>query len=144
MRVADILKTKTNTEVFSVRASEPVSAVVRQLREHGVGAIVVVDDQQGVIGIISERDVVAGLAGKGGEVLSLRVEELMSKPIYVCKPSDDLKDVMGWMTNYRIRHLPVVEGGRLRGMVSIGDVVKHRLSEVQTEANVLRDIILAR
>ncbi len=142
MPVADILKAK-GSSVISVNAKDPVTAAINKLNDNRIGALVVLDAQAKVVGIISERDLAKGLAEYGERLLLLRVENLMTKHLHVCKPQDRIKDVMKWMTNYRVRHLPVIEDGNLRGMISIGDVVKHRLYEVQTEANVLRDIVIA-
>jgi CBS domain-containing protein len=142
MYVEDILKRKGRV-VYSSVASERVADAVKKLHKNDVGALVVQDGDGGIAGIISERDIVRGLAEKGNAVFQCSVGDLMTRRVYVCKPRDYVKDVMGWMTNYRVRHLPVVDGDRILGVVSIGDVVRHRLDEVQTEANVLRDIVIA-
>ena len=142
MHVADILKIK-GSRVISADTTDSIKAALSSLHKNQIGALVVLDAESNVAGILSERDIVRGLAEQGVEILSLKVNDLMSRRLYVCAPGDSIKDVMVWMTNQRIRHLPVVEDGQLRGLISIGDVVKHRLSEVQTEANVLRDIVTA-
>lgn len=144
MSVQDILRTKSSPGVISASPSDPVTTAIRKLEENSIGVLPVLDESSRIVGILSERDIVRGLAREGASVLDRRVEQLMSKPIYTCKPTDTIKQVMSWMTNYRIRHLPVVDDGRLLGIVSIGDVVKHRLAEIETETNVLRDTILAR
>lgn len=144
MRVRTILDSKTNPGIVSVRPDDSIRTAVERLQQHGIGVLVVLGSHARIAGILSERDVVRGLARQGPEVLHQRVEQLMSRPIHTCKPDDEIKDVMTWMTNFRVRHLPVIDEGRLVGMVSIGDVVKHRLTEMETEANVLRDILLAR
>jgi CBS domain-containing protein len=105
---------------------------------------VVSEDGDHVVGIISERDVVRGLAEHGAELLDMKVADLMTKNVKTCSPEDDLKHVMTEMTRSRIRHLPVTEDGRMCGIVSIGDVVKTRLDELETETNVLRDYIVGR
>lgn len=143
MHVSDILRAKDGT-VLSIRDTDPIAAACRSLNKHRIGALVVLDEEAKVVGILSERDIVRGLSERGEGVLSLKVKDLMTGRLYVCKPQDPIKDVMGWMTERRIRHLPVVQDGELTGIISIGDVVKHRLTEVQTEANVLRDIAIAR
>ena len=102
------------------------------------------DAEDQVVGIISERDVVHALAEHGESVLGRQVRDLMTEHVFVCKPEDTIKEVMTWMTRHRARHLPVVQDDRLHGLISIGDVVKHRLDEIQTEANVLRDIVISR
>ena len=143
MHVSDILSTKDGA-VLSVRDTDSIAVACRSLTENRIGALVVLDAASKVVGILSERDIVRGLSEQREKVLTLQVKDLMTGRIYVCKPQDLIKDVMGWMTDRRIRHLPVVQDGALIGIVSIGDVVKHRLTEVQTEANVLRDIAIAR
>ncbi|HET6569648.1 MAG TPA: CBS domain-containing protein [Rhodothermales bacterium] len=141
MHVADILKRK-GTQVVTVNAADLIIAAADKMNANRIGALVVLDEDAHVAGIISERDVVRGLAEYGAEILARKVESLMSTRLHVCRPSDDIKDVMARMTNYRIRHLPVIEGDTLHGLISIGDVVKYRLDEVQTEAKVLRDIVI--
>jgi CBS domain-containing protein len=95
-------------------------------------------------GIISERDLAYGLAAYGDRLPSMRVSELMTRVVILCTPEDTIAEVMTVMTQRRIRHLPVKDGGRLVGIISIGDVLKHRLGEMQLEANVLRDVAIAR
>jgi CBS domain-containing protein len=143
MHAADILKRK-GTQVISVADSELVSEAVEKLHTNHIGALVVLDGGGHVTGIISERDIVRGLSEYGPEVLSRRVSGLMSRKLHVCGPRDDIRDLMTRMTTNRVRHLPVVENEQLLGLISIGDVVKHRLDEVQTEAMVLRDIVISR
>ena len=144
MRVRDVLQMKDNTRVLSIRRHEPITTAIGQLYENGVGVLVVLDEDDRIVGIVSERDIVRGLARAGAAALDTRVEAHMSRPLQTCRPGDEIRDVMERMTTFRIRHLPVVEDGRLQGMVSIGDVVKHRLREMQTETDVLRDILVAR
>ena len=102
------------------------------------------DDDAGVLGIITERDIVHGLADRGSELLDMPVSFAMTRTPATCTPDDDIQTVMSRMTRQRVRHLPVVVEGRLEGIVSIGDVVKHRLDELELETNVLRDAFLAR
>ena len=142
MHVAAVLKTK-GTEVVTIGATAHVGDAVARLHERQIGALPVVNGAGAIVGIFSERDVVRGLATRGPAVLQELVSTLMQKQVLVCHSGDDLKEVMGWMTRHRVRHLPVVEDGTLQGFISIGDVVKHRLEEVRTEANVLRDIVIA-
>lgn len=141
MHVADILNRK-GTQVLSVGATDFITAAVDKMSANRIGALVVLDSDARVAGIISERDIVRGLAEHGAEILSRKVDSLMSTRLHVCSPRDDIKDVMQRMTNFRIRHLPVVADDKLLGLISIGDVVKYRLDEVQTEAKVLRDIVI--
>ena len=143
MKVQAMLSAKGH-EVATTLPETVISTVIRKLKLEGVGALVVSEDGEHVIGIISERDVVRGLAEHGAELLDMRVADLMTKNVKTCSPEDDLKHVMTEMTRSRIRHLPVTEDGRMCGIVSIGDVVKTRLDELETETNVLRDYIVGR
>lgn len=142
MKVSDILGTKGNA-VTTIRPEAAVSTVVRRLKLEGIGALVVSEDSVQVVGIISERDIVRGLAEDGAELMEKRVLDLMTSPVKTCSLDANIKDIMGVMTRSRIRHLPVVEEGRLVGIISIGDVVKNRLEEVELEADVLRDAYIA-
>lgn len=143
MKVHAMLSAKGH-DVATTLPETVISTVIRKLKLEGVGALVVSEDGAHVIGIISERDVVRGLAEHGAELLDMRVADLMTKNVKTCSPEDDLKHVMTEMTRSRIRHLPVTEDGRMCGIVSIGDVVKTRLDELETETNVLRDYIVGR
>jgi len=143
VKVENVLKVKGTTVEMASPDDRAIAAIGR-LNSKGIGALVVSGDGQHLEGVFSERDVVRGLARFGDRALSMRVGELMSRAVPVCSPSDTLKHVMAEMTRTRHRHLPVVEGGRLRGIVSIGDLVKHRLDEMELEASVLRDAYLAR
>jgi CBS domain-containing protein len=143
MRVSDILKAKGAT-VHSVRRDETVEHLAHRLRAEGVGAMIVSDNGATVDGIVSERDIVLGLTEHGGDVLSRKVADLMTKPAVTCAPDDTLAHVAKVMTQRRIRHLPVLDAGRLAGIVSIGDVVKHRMDELEMESNVLRDYAVSR
>jgi len=143
MRVADILKVKGNA-VMAVRPTEAIQAVAKRLQQDRVGAMVVSSDGASLDGIITERDVALGLAIYGTELCALPVSTLMITTVVTCSPEDSVADVAKIMTERRLRHLPVKEGRKLVGVVSIGDVLKHRLVEVQLESNVLRDIVIAR
>jgi CBS domain-containing protein len=143
MKVHAMLSAKGH-EVATTLPETVISTVIRKLKLEGVGALVVSEDGDHVVGIISERDVVRGLAEHGAELLDMQVADLMTKNVKTCSPEDDLKHVMTEMTRSRIRHLPVTEDGRMCGIVSIGDVVKTRLDELETETNVLRDYIVGR
>jgi CBS domain-containing protein len=140
--VRSLLKRK-GSQVVTVDASMPVMEAVRRLRQHQIGAMPVVDDRARMVGIFSERDVVRGLAEKGVAMLEDPVRQWMTNPVHFCKPEDSIRDVMEQMTYRRVRHLPVVEDGRLVGLISIGDIVKSRLEELEEEAQVLRDLIVA-
>jgi CBS domain-containing protein len=143
MKVLEILKAK-GMKVVTASPDEPVRTLVRRLREERIGALVVVSEAGVPVGLVSERDVVYGVAVHGERTLSLRADELMTQELIGCAPDDSLKHVMTTMTVRRLRHLPVVDQGKLVGIVSIGDVVKHRLDEMELETNVLRDYVTAR
>jgi CBS domain-containing protein len=142
MKVSDILGSKGNA-VTTIRPEAKISTVVRRLKLEGIGAMVVSEDSVQVVGIISERDIVRGLAEDGADLLEKRVLDLMTSPVKTCTLDAKIKEIMAVMTRSRIRHLPVVEDSRLVGIISIGDVVKNRLEEVELEADVLRDAYIA-
>jgi len=100
------------------------------------------EDGTTVLGLISERDIIRGLTKHGTKLLTLPVSELMTSPAVTCTPGENIRAVMARMTRYRVRHLPVVEGGKLCGIVSLGDVVKYRLDELELEANLLRENLM--
>jgi CBS domain-containing protein len=143
MPVADILRHK-GRHVSTVRSVDSVEAAVRKLYDERIGALVVVDRWGKLAGMFSERDVLHALARHGAEVLTYEVHELMTPDVTTAAPTDRIDDVMKVMTAHRVRHLPVMEGQELVGLVSIGDLVKHRLDEKEQEAAVLRDITRAR
>jgi CBS domain-containing protein len=129
--------------VETVVPDTPILDVCQRMRMKNIGALVVTKDGQRIDGIITERDVVSGLAREGAEALRKSASHLMTKSVITCAPDDHLTKVMAIITSRRIRHLPVVVDGRLAGIVSIGDLLKTRLEEVELEANVLRDVYLA-
>jgi CBS domain-containing protein len=140
MNVETILRTK-GSAVATIPPDETVGAAVQQLIDRNIGALVVSKDGHSVDGIISERDIVHGLADHGTNLLSLTVAQMMTRRVVTCELSDSVDQLMAEMTNRRIRHFPVVQDGRLSGIVSIGDVVKNRLDEVEYEARSLRSFI---
>ena len=142
MTVATILESKGD-RVATTRPDATVETVAHRLRIEGIGALVVSEDGRRVAGIISERDIVRGLAEHGSEALTMPVSALMTAGVTTCMPETTVNQVMSRMTRGRIRHLPVTVDGRLVGIVSIGDVVKHRLDEMETEVQTLRDYITA-
>lgn len=142
MRVDDVLRAK-GQEVETIRPDAKVLIAVHRMRMQNVGALVVSRDGERVEGVLSERDVVRGLTRHGAALLDMSVVAVMSRTVPVCSPGDLLAAVMGQMTRTRSRHIPVVDGhGRLCGIVSIGDVVKHRLEDMELETSVLRDAYL--
>jgi CBS domain-containing protein len=143
MKVTSILKTK-GSQVVMVTPETRIATIVRELTAKSIGAVVVSEDSVNLLGLVSERDIVKSLGVFGARTLELRASDVMVRRPVTCQPDDTITWVMAEMTRQRVRHLPVVEGGRLHGIVSIGDIVKHRLDELQTEANILREGFLAR
>lgn len=143
MRVADILQSKGN-KVVTVRPSETIDALAHRLRLEAIGAMVVSLDGQKIDGIVSERDVTHGLADHGSNLPGMHVSDLMTRNVVTCSPDDTVASIAKTMTQRRVRHLPVEQNGALVGVVSVGDVVKQRLDEMELEANVLRDFAIAR
>jgi CBS domain-containing protein len=140
MNVETILSTKGRA-VTTIRPGETVGAAVEALVSRNIGALVASEDGESVGGIISERDIIHALARHGTDLLSLTVAEVMTRPVVTCDPDDGIAELMSEMTNRRIRHLPVLRDGRLCGIVSIGDLVKNRLDEIEYEAKSLRSFI---
>jgi CBS domain-containing protein len=143
MIVRTILKQKANNDVATTSAEQLVGEAAKALHQRRIGALVVVDGEQGIIGILSERDIVRGIALHGSKAEALKVRNLMTSAVLVCSPDDCLDSLMGVMTNKRVRHLPVVEQGRLIGIITIGDVVKWRLEEATLQVDSLRDYVMA-
>ena len=143
MKVRTILDTK-GRHVVTIRPDASVSTAVHRLVLERIGALVVSEDGHKVAGIISERDIIQSLAKSGPDLLTSgrRVAELMEHNVITCTPDDTVQQVMAEMTRRRVRHLPVIDDGGLVGIISIGDVVKSRLEEVELEANVLREAYL--
>jgi len=139
MQIKDVLKTKGH-EVADAQETDIVSAAVRSLADKRIGALVVRDRRQKMVGIFSERDLVRALARSGAEALGYAVADLMSKPVLTCRSGDRIDAVLARMTMSRVRHMPVVEGETVVGMISIGDLVHHRLDEKELEASTLLDL----
>jgi len=142
MHVEAILREKGRA-VETVTAELKLGAVVQRLASKRIGAVVVCDARGDVAGVVSERDIVRALAERGQEALELTAGEVMTRNVIICRETDTIDVLMSRMTTGRFRHLPVVEDGRLVGIVSIGDVVKHRVAEVELEASAMRDYITA-
>lgn len=144
MRVSEVLRRK-GAAVVTIEPHRSVRELLGLLAEHGIGAVVVSGDGAAVDGIVSERDVVRRLhaAGEGGAeaLLASSISAIMTSEVETCAPPDELSSLMSVMTERRVRHLPVLDEGRLVGIVSIGDVVKHRIGEVQAERDQLTDYI---
>ncbi len=140
MHVSTILHEKGNS-VYTVEPGQKVSDTLHVLVEKKVGAVVVVDLKKSVCGIISERDIVRAIAVGGASVLDRPVKEFMTADVVTCSLSDSVDGLMSLMTSKRFRLLPVVEDGRLIGIVSIGDVVKLRIAEIEADADALKSYI---
>jgi CBS domain-containing protein/beta-phosphoglucomutase-like phosphatase (HAD superfamily) len=143
MRVSDILKSK-GSAVKTIEAKATMRALAQAFRKEGVGAMLVLDAGGKLQGIISERDLARGIDEFGGDLPEMRVSDLMTRSVVTCVPEDNVAIVANVMTQRRIRHLPVVVNEAVVGLISIGDVLKYRLDEVQLEASVLRDVARAR
>lgn len=144
MKVADMLVAKGH-DVQTIFSWDTVAEAARRLTgPPPIGALVVSDEVRKVNGMITERDIVRGIDRYGDAVRTMRVADLMVHNVPTCTPDDSLSQVMVQMTRSRFRHLPVVQNGELRGLLSIGDAVVQRLKEMQLEADVLRDMAMGR
>lgn len=141
--VGNVLHAK-GAHVLMVAPDTPVVQVAQQMRQEHVGAFVVSSDGRRLAGLITERDLVFGLARHGPAFLNLTASALMSHAVATCTPGDSVRSAMAKMTNARVRHLPVLEHGELRGIISIGDVVKACVDDADLETNVTREAYLAR
>jgi CBS domain-containing protein len=130
-------------DVFSVAPELAIAELAAVLRERRIGCALVLDEGGDIAGVASERDVVNGLAARGAGILEEPVAEIMTRDVIVCAPEDDMMQIMSLMTQRRIRHLPVVENEAVIGVISIGDVVKTRIAELETESESLREAIAA-
>jgi CBS domain-containing protein len=140
MNVETILRNKGDW-VATIRPDATIAEAVDTLNREHIGALVVSEDGNGVDGVLSERDIVAALAENRVDLLSRPVAEIMTRNVLTCDPADTVQELMEEMTNRRFRHFPVIRDGRLCGIVSIGDLVKNRLDEVEFEASSLRSFI---
>ena len=143
MLVSNLLDAK-GTVVATIGKDATVADVVSELARHRIGALVVSGDGVHIEGIVSERDIVLRLSDVLAILLVEPVSAIMSTSVRVCALGDDVESIMNLMTEHRIRHVPVVEGGRLAGIVSIGDVVKSRIRELEKDRNELMEYITAR
>jgi CBS domain-containing protein len=142
MLVHQILKSKSDDDVTMVKPGTKVSEAVRILAERKIGTVVVSENGLTADGILSERDIVRVLAKRGGAMLDDPVESFMTAKLVTCSRSDSTDDVLQQMTDGRFRHMPVVEDGHLVGLISLGDVVKARLSELAMEKDALEGMIM--
>ncbi|MDZ7732077.1 MAG: CBS domain-containing protein [Acidimicrobiia bacterium] len=142
MRIDHILQQK-GSEVATIGSDRSVADAADELARLGVGTLVVSDDERHIVGILSERDLTRALARHGAAVLGLAVADLMTPDVHTCVPEDSVDELAAAMTERRIRHVPVLVDDELAGIVSIGDVVKNRLDELEAEAQTLHDYIEA-
>ncbi len=140
MKVSRILQSKGH-EVATVSPDKPVLDVAAELRQIGIGALVVLTPDERIAGIVSERDIVHALSARGPDLSALTAGDLMTTDVTVCSSSDHVNDVMRQMTTGRFRHVPVIDQGELRGIISIGDVVSARINELETETEALQHYI---
>ncbi len=140
MNVAGILKGK-GSDVITAAPSDSIADISGILGPKKIGAVLIVDDMGTLCGVVSERDIVRGLSECGEDCLSQTAADLMTSSLVTTTPSETIDNVMALMTEKRIRHLPVLEDGKLTGFISIGDVVKSRMDEVEREAAALREYI---
>ena len=140
MHVAAVIKRK-GSSVVSITPDRTIADATKLLTENRIGAVLVMDSNESIHGIISERDIIRALSKYGADVLTHKVEQLMTREVQQCSPKDTIAEVMTTMTTRRFRHLPVVEDGKLLGMISIGDVVKQRLDDTELEVETLRGYV---
>lgn len=140
MFVSEILKRK-GSSVCSVTSEQPIAEALALMVQHRIGAVLVLDPTGRIAGILSERDLVRAMNKNGKSVFDKRVGELMTTPVVTCSPGDPVGAIEGMMTAQRFRHVPVVEDGKVIGIVSIGDVVKNRIEEAEAEVDALRRYI---
>ena len=139
MTIASVLRDK-GSQIETITAEERLVDAVRRLGEKRIGALPVVEDGR-IVGIISERDVIYCLRDHGSEVLDWQVGRVMTSPAITADPATEVLTALALMTQRRIRHLPIVDGGQIRGIVSIGDLVKHRMERIEAEAEAMRAYI---
>ena len=140
MNVASILKHK-GVEVVTAPADTKLSDIARLLNERRIGAVVITGKDRTIEGIVSERDVVSAVARHGPQALGAPAAQFMTSSVITCQPSDSIYEIMNTMTAHRVRHLPVMVEGELQGIVSIGDVVKQRIAEIEFEASEMKRYI---
>jgi CBS domain-containing protein len=140
MTVAAILNGK-GRDVIAEKSATPLSGICKVLTEKGIGAILITDGQGHIEGIISERDIVKAVGREGPGALDKPVGDIMTRSVVTCADSDTINDVMSQMTKGRFRHVPVVTDGQVTGVISIGDVVKYRIAQVEQEAESMRSYI---
>jgi CBS domain-containing protein len=140
MFVKQILASK-GSDIVTIGPTTKIADIAGLMREKRIGAVIVLDDNADIAGIVSERDVTRGLADHGADILTMSADQIMTAEVITCRPDDGVANLMRKMTAGRFRHLPVVNEGKMIGIVSIGDIVKYRLEELESEASMLQDYI---
>jgi CBS domain-containing protein len=140
MSIQSILD-RNRAEVVTIGPTDTLKSAADQMRAHNIAALIV--KSGAAVGLISDREIVHAVSRNGERALHMAVREIVTRPTITIAPDDTLKRAMSLMTHHRVRHLPVIANGKLVGIVSIGDVVKHRLEDLETESNVLRDAYMA-
>ncbi|MEO0358734.1 MAG: CBS domain-containing protein [Pseudomonadota bacterium] len=142
MKISQILASKSVNEIITVPPKDTVADATEILAEKGIGTVMVSDDGKRPLGILSERDIVRAIARTGAQCLGQDVQDLMTAKLVTCAPDDEAETALDKMTKGRFRHMPVVQGGALVGLISLGDVVKARLAEVRREKDAMTDMIM--
>jgi CBS domain-containing protein len=141
MIVRNIIDSKPISEIITMKPTDTVRAATGILAKHRIGAVIISGDGEIVDGILSERDIVRALGGRGPEILDLQIQDLVTAAVIGCHPEDTAISVLERMTDGRFRHMPVIDANRMIGVISIGDVVKARITEIQSENAALTDMI---
>ncbi len=140
MKLSELLHNK-GSEVYLIKSDDTIARAATTLTEKRIGALLVEDSEGEIVGILSERDIVGGMGPHGADLHDVLISELMTTNLIKCTGQDTVLQAMAMMTDRRIRHLPVFDGDKLIGVISVGDLVKCRISEVQSEAEALRQYI---
>ncbi len=140
MKLSELLQRKTQ-EIYKIRADANIAEAAKMLTQNKIGALLVENDKGDIVGILSERDIVGGMGQHGADLHDVAVSALMTADIIRCSADDSVNQAMAMMTDRNIRHLPVFKGDQLTGFISIGDLVKCRIMEVQAEAEAMRQYI---
>ena len=140
MFVETILQAKVTT-VFTLPDTASLAEAIAQLNAHNIGALVIIGEDNGVVGILSERDIVRTVAAQGAQALAQSVGQVMTRDVVTCSENDACAEIMERMTSHKFRHLPVLRDNTLIGLISIGDVVKERVDEIERESEAMRDYI---
>ena len=141
MTLGELLRIKGSVEILKIGENDCIDDAATKLTKNKIGALLVEDASGGIAGILSERDIVGAMGTHGADLHGVPVSELMTVNLIRCKPTDSINEAMAMMTDRHIRHLPIFDDGGLVGFISLGDLVKSRISEVQAEADAMRQYI---